>query len=80
MQITDGLKGQASDLAYLINLAGESIPEYLWRGMVEGDETPFDVGTRRAGARRCRRADTNKGGHDHEPDRMFGKRRGETAL
>ncbi|MDG3085029.1 GNAT family N-acetyltransferase [Vibrio hannami] len=48
MKIVDAIKEDAADLAYLINLAGEGIPEYLWSGMVEDSESPFDVGKRRA--------------------------------
>ncbi len=48
MEIINAVKENARDLAYLINLAGEGIPEYLWTGMIEGDESPLDVGERRA--------------------------------
>lgn len=48
MKIETASKQDAPDLAYLINLAGEGMPEYMWSGMVEGSETPFDVGVRRA--------------------------------
>ena len=48
MQITNAKKENARDLAYLINLAGEGVPEYLWKGMVTGNESPLDVGTKRA--------------------------------
>ena len=48
MEIRKATRESARDLAYLINLAGEGIPEYLWRGMIEGDETAMDVGARRA--------------------------------
>jgi len=48
LEIRDAVKADAKDLAYLINLAGEGIPEYLWRGMVEASETPLEVGARRA--------------------------------
>lgn len=48
MQIEDATKGQASDLAFLLNLAGEGIPEYLWSGMAQENESPMDVGAMRA--------------------------------
>ncbi len=48
MEIENPKKEDAKELAYLINLAGEGIPEYLWSGMVEGSESPLDVGTKRA--------------------------------
>jgi ribosomal protein S18 acetylase RimI-like enzyme len=48
MQIQKAQKENAHDLAYLINLAGEGIPEYLWQDMAEENESPLDVGTRRA--------------------------------
>jgi ribosomal protein S18 acetylase RimI-like enzyme len=41
-------QSMARDLAYLINLAGEGIPEYLWRNMAEAGESALDVGARRA--------------------------------
>lgn len=48
MEITKASRENAGDLAYLINLAGEGIPAYLWQGMVEGDESALEVGARRA--------------------------------
>jgi ribosomal protein S18 acetylase RimI-like enzyme len=48
MKIENAKKEDARELAYLINLAGEGIPEFLWSGMEEGSETPLDVGARRA--------------------------------
>lgn len=35
-------------LAELVNIAGEGLPLYLWSKMAEPDETPWDVGRRRA--------------------------------
>ena len=35
-------------LAQLINYAGEGLPAYLWEGMAEPGENPWDVGQRRA--------------------------------
>ncbi len=46
--VRDAEEAEARDIAYLLNLAGEGIPEYLWRGGVKGKESPLDVGTRRA--------------------------------
>jgi len=48
MEIRDAVKADAKDLAYLINMAGEGIPEYLWKDMVEGSESPLQAGARRA--------------------------------
>ena len=47
MRIEDATKQHAPDLARLANLAGEGVPEFLWREMIEGDETPLDAGARR---------------------------------
>lgn len=48
MQIKDASKDDAVDLAYLINLAGEGIPEYLWKNIAEKGESPWEVGAKRA--------------------------------
>lgn len=48
MEIKNARIEDAKALAYLINLAGEGLPEYLWKGMIEGNESPIDVGARRA--------------------------------
>jgi GNAT superfamily N-acetyltransferase len=42
-EITD-----ADALAVLVNYAGEGMPEYLWTGMAEGEQTAWDVGRQRA--------------------------------
>lgn len=47
MQIRDAVAGDAKDLAFLTDVAGEGLPGYLWRGMAEGGESPLEVGTRR---------------------------------
>jgi ribosomal protein S18 acetylase RimI-like enzyme len=47
LEIRDALKTDARDLAYLVNLAGEGIPEHLWRGRSEPHETPLECGARR---------------------------------
>lgn len=41
-------KADAPVLARLIDIAGEGIPSFLWAQAAKGDETPLDVGTRRA--------------------------------
>ena len=48
MKIIDAGKEHATDLAYLINLAGEGIPEYLWQDLAEQNESPLEVGAKRA--------------------------------
>lgn len=48
MLISPANKADAKDLAYLINQAGEGIPEYLWSSTCEDGEQPLDVGVRRA--------------------------------
>ncbi|GAA5186874.1 GNAT family N-acetyltransferase [Ferrimonas gelatinilytica] len=48
MKITAAEQTQARELAFLINLAGEGIPEYLWSALAEAGESPLDVGARRA--------------------------------
>ncbi len=48
MEIRDAEKADSGELSYLINLAGEGIPEYLWSRMVVGAGTPMAVGARRA--------------------------------
>jgi ribosomal protein S18 acetylase RimI-like enzyme len=46
MEIINASKENAGELAYLINLAGEGIPAYLWQDMAEENESPLDVGNR----------------------------------
>lgn len=48
MRLRDAVRADARDLAYLINLAGEGLPEYLWGLMAEGGESPLEVGMHRA--------------------------------
>ena len=48
MEIVNAQKDHAADLAYLINLAGEGIPQYLWQSLATGDESAIEVGTKRA--------------------------------
>ena len=48
MAIQRAVKENASDLAYLLNLAGEGIPRYLWSEMAQSGQDPMDVGRLRA--------------------------------
>lgn len=48
MEIRNARKADARHLAYLINLAGEGIPEYLWAAMAGTGESAIDVGAGRA--------------------------------
>jgi len=48
MQCESAHLNDARDLAYLINLAGEGIPEYIWSEMAEPGQSPLDVGEQRA--------------------------------
>lgn len=48
MNIRKATKHDARTLAILINLAGEGIPEHMWRSMADCDQSPIDVGTIRA--------------------------------
>lgn len=48
LRIEDARKEQSPELAVLINLAGEGIPQYLWIGMANEGEDPMDIGAQRA--------------------------------
>jgi len=48
LKIRDASAADARELAYLINLAGEGIPAYLWQSQAENGESPLAVGIRRA--------------------------------
>jgi hypothetical protein len=48
LEVRNAMKADAGNLAYLINLSGEGIPEYLWTRRAEAGESPLDVGARRA--------------------------------
>ncbi len=48
MRLLDASKTHARDLAHLINLSGEGLPEILWRTVAKPGESPMDVGIRRA--------------------------------
>ena len=48
MEIVAAKSGDAKELAHLINLAGEGIPEYLWSEMASNGQSALDVGTQRA--------------------------------
>ncbi len=47
MTIQKAVKENAADLAYLLNLAGEGIPKYLWSEMAEDGQDPMEVGRAR---------------------------------
>ncbi len=49
MNIRKAVKTDAPELAHLINIAGEGMPEYLWSGMAENGDTAMDTGIKRAG-------------------------------
>ena len=48
MEIVQAKREDAKELAHLINLAGEGIPEYLWSEMASDGQTALDFGTQRA--------------------------------
>jgi len=48
MTIQSAVKENAADLAYLLNLAGEGIPRYLWSEMTVDGQDPMEVGRTRA--------------------------------
>jgi len=48
MQTRAASPKDAKALAYLIDLAGEGLPSFLWAGMASENEKPLDVGARRA--------------------------------
>ncbi len=48
MNIKSAVKDNATELAYLLNLAGEGIPKYLWSEIAENGQDPMDVGRMRA--------------------------------
>ena len=48
MTIQRAVKENAADLAYLLNLAGEGIPKYLWSEIAEDGQDPMEVGRTRA--------------------------------
>lgn len=48
MDLRRATVNDADTMAKLINIAGEGLPVYLWQDMIEGDETAWDVGRRRA--------------------------------
>ncbi|NIY76084.1 GNAT family N-acetyltransferase [Thalassospira sp. HF15] len=48
IELRKATRNDADHMAKLINLAGEGLPVYLWQEMIEGDETAWDVGRRRA--------------------------------
>lgn len=48
MNIRNATIGDAEHLAFLINLAGEGLPAFLWRDMAEQGQDPLAIGARRA--------------------------------
>lgn len=48
MKIRDATKDDAEHLAFLINLAGEGLPEFLWQEMAGEGQDPLAVGALRA--------------------------------
>lgn len=48
MEIVAAKCKDAKELAYLINLAGEGMPEYLWSEMAENGQSALEVGAQRA--------------------------------
>jgi len=48
MEVEQALKSDADDLAYLIDIAGEGMPQYIWRRMAEPGQTALEVGALRA--------------------------------
>ncbi|MEP0518626.1 MAG: GNAT family N-acetyltransferase [Hyphomicrobiales bacterium] len=48
IQIRPAKREDAPKLARLIDIAGEGIPDWLWRSMAEPGQTALDVGTTRA--------------------------------
>ncbi|MXN65118.1 GNAT family N-acetyltransferase [Stappia sp. GBMRC 2046] len=46
--IRPATKADVTVLAELVNYAGEGLPLYLWAGMAEADQTPWEVGRKRA--------------------------------
>lgn len=66
MIVTQAKKEHAAALAYLINLAGEGLPEFIWKGMATEGETPRDVG--------IRRAERKEGGFSHTKAKVICER------
>ena len=48
LDIRRATPNDADAMAKLINIAGEGLPVYLWQNMIEGSETAWNVGRRRA--------------------------------
>lgn len=44
INIRPASQSHASELAYLVNLAGEGLPYYLSSLSTAADQTPFDIG------------------------------------
>lgn len=48
MEVEPALRSDADDLAYLIDIAGEGMPQYLWSRLAEPGQTALEVGALRA--------------------------------
>ncbi|GLQ32635.1 GNAT family N-acetyltransferase [Litoribrevibacter albus] len=48
MHIENARREDAKALAYLVDLAGEGLPRYLWSEMMTDEASPYDVGAQRA--------------------------------
>jgi len=48
MDIRPAREQDARDIAYLINLAGEGMPYYLWSQACDAGDDPFEIGLQRA--------------------------------
>jgi ribosomal protein S18 acetylase RimI-like enzyme len=48
VELRAATRDDASDLARLVDMAGEGLPSYLWSGMAEPGEDVWEVGRRRA--------------------------------
>jgi ribosomal protein S18 acetylase RimI-like enzyme len=48
MNVREATKNDAEDLAFLINLAGEGLPRFLWRRMAKSGQDPMSLGALRA--------------------------------
>ncbi|GGB93305.1 hypothetical protein GCM10011352_19210 [Marinobacterium zhoushanense] len=49
MEVERALKSDADDLAYLIDIAGEGMPQYLWSQLAEPGQAALEIGASRAG-------------------------------
>lgn len=70
LNITNATAQHAHQLAFLINLAGEGIPAFLWQSMCEGSESVMQVGAKRAAREEGAFSYTNARMCLHEDDVM----------